>query len=171
MKASFYIIILFILLLTLQISFFDVLFSGFLVPPIILSAVVVWTVSKGFRQALWWFLPLLLLYELLTSGEIRLVSLYGVLLAYSASFLSRRTLIENSFASALFYAFLIECGAVVYYVGTAFLLKTYFVLAAWQSLVFQLGVIFVIFLLVRKGLLVFQNYLNTMYSDRALMMR
>jgi len=60
MKVALYHSLLFIFLLAVQISFLDVLFPDFLVPLIILSAVVVWTVGLGFRQALWYLLPLLI---------------------------------------------------------------------------------------------------------------
>lgn len=171
MKTALYTITLFLFLLTLQISFFDVLFSHFLVPVVIVSAVVVWTVTQGFRQALWWILPALLLYELFTSGTLSLMSVYGVVLAYGISFLSRRTLIENGFAAAFFYSMVIEVSAFCYHVGMMLVFKTPLPVMSWQNWLFQLGVILVVFVLVRKVLLSFQRHLDTLRSDRALMIR
>ena len=73
MKIGAYILILLSLLLVVQISFVDVLFPTFLVPAVIFASLVVWTLTLGFRSALWYIIPLLILYELLTAGEVRLL--------------------------------------------------------------------------------------------------
>jgi len=171
MKVALYHSLLFIFLLAVQISFLDVLFPDFLVPLIILSAVVVWTVGLGFRQALWYLLPLLILYEVLVVGGIHLLSIYGVLLAYGTSFLSRRMLIENSILASLFYALGIISSACLYQWITQEGFHKAWSLPSFTSILFQILIAIPVFLLTRKILFAFQARMDTLRSDRALMIR
>ena len=171
MKIVLYHILLFTFLLTTQISFLDVLFPDFLVPLLILSAAVVWTVSLGFRQALGYLVPLLISYELLASGDIRLLSIYVVLLAYGTSFLSRRMLIENSGLASLFYVASIIGSAVVYHLASQLWLPGGIDLPSWKSLLLQTGVAFLVFFFTKKVLFAFQAHIDTLRSDKALMIR
>jgi hypothetical protein len=171
MKIAFYYIFLYIFLLSLQISFLDVLFPNFLVPIVILVAGVIWTIRLGFKQALWRLVPLLIFYELLVSGELRLFVIYGVILAYATSFLSRRMLIEESVLAVVFYSFCIIVGALVFQVGTQLLLQMPVTGISWQSFIIQYGVTVVLFWVTKKIIFFFQDRIDTYRSDRALMIR
>ncbi len=171
MKIALYYSFLFAFLLTTQISFLDIIFPDFLVPLLVLSAVVVWTVSLGFRQALWYILPLLILYELLAAGDIRLLSIYGVLLAYGTSFLSRRMLIENTTLASLFYVASIMGGAYLYQWASQLWLVGVVDLPSFQSGLFQTGVAILVFFFTKKILFAFQSRVDTLRSDQALMIR
>ncbi len=171
MKITLYTFILLGLLLVLQVSFLDVLFPSFLVPTVIFASLVIWTLSLGFRQALWYILPLLLLSELLTAGEIRLLSVYGILLSYGVSFLSRRMLIENFLLSAIFYTVIIMMSALFYHVAVALIFPSLKYVFMMKAFFFESMITFLIFIFIRKLLIFFQHYLDTLRSDRALMIR
>jgi hypothetical protein len=171
MKIVLYQTLLFASLLTIQISFLDILFPYFLVPLIVLSAVVIWTVDLGFRQALWYVLPLLILYELLTVGGIHVLSIYGVLLAYATSFFSRRMLIENNSFISFFYAVAIVSSAGLYQWLIQVGLERVWVLPSWQSIGWQISVAVLVFFLTQKVLSAFRTCIDRLRSDQALMIR
>ena len=171
MKIALYYSFLFTFLLTTQLSFLDIIFPNFLVPLLVLSAVVIWTVSLGFRQALWYILPLLISYELLAAGNIRLLSIFGVLLAYGTSFLSRRMLIENSTLASLFYVASIMGGAFLYQWATQWWLLGVVNWPSFGSSLLQSSIAILVFLFAKKILFAFQVRIDTLRSDKALMIR
>jgi ABC-type uncharacterized transport system permease subunit len=115
--------------------------------------------------------PLLVFYELLTSGELRLFVIYGVILAYATSFVSRRMLIEESTLAVFFYSFCIITGALFYQVAIQLLLRLPVQGISWQSLLLQYGMTVVTFWMTKKVIFFFQDRIDTLRSDRALMIR
>ncbi len=171
MKIGAYILILLSFLLVVQISFVDVLFPTFLVPAVIFASLVVWTLTLGFRSALWYIIPLLILYELLTAGEVRLLGAYAVLLSYGVSFLSRRMLIDNVALSTIFYTAIIMFGALFYHGVVGLIFTTLRYKVTLGEFFFEYLITFIIFVLVRKILIAFQLSIERLRSDRALMIR
>jgi hypothetical protein len=114
MKIFFFRFVLLLLFVLLQLSFFDILFPWFRAPLFLLNAVVVWTLVRGFPGALFMTVPLTILFESASLGEVTWFSLYAVLFAYGTSFLSRRLLLEHQGIGLGLYA-LISYGGVLLY--------------------------------------------------------
>lgn len=103
-----------LLILFLQISFFDILFPWFKAPLFLLGAMVALTLVRGFPQALFVTLPLAILFDVASLGAVGWFSLYATLFTYGTSFLSRRLLIEHQGFGLLLYALVAYGGALLY---------------------------------------------------------
>ncbi len=114
MKLFFFRMAIVLLLVFLQLSFFDILFPWFHVPILILVAVVAWTLVSGFPHALFMTVPLTILFDAVLQGAVGAFSLYAILLAYGTSFLSRRLLIEHRGLSLGLYGLFAAFSAVAY---------------------------------------------------------
>ncbi len=75
MKIFFFRFVLLLLFVLLQLSFFDILFPWFRAPLFLLNAVVVWTLVRGFPGALFMTVPLTILFESASLGEVTWFSL------------------------------------------------------------------------------------------------
>ncbi len=173
MKIIFYYSLLFLILLVLQFSFFNILFSFVGVPLVILIAGIIWTLRLGFREALWLLVPLLLLYDVLGSGRLEIFSVYVIFFVYTVSFLSRRVLLENVTVSTLIYSLFTYLGILLYALSRGLFGEhnwMYFSEVTTQAL----GILILIvgtFLVVRSIILRFQNKIDQLRSDSALMIR
>ena len=114
MKALLFRIIFLLLLVLLQLSFFDILFPWFQAPLFLLGAVVVLTLIRGFPRSLWMTVPLVLLFESASAGAVTWLSLYAVFFSYGTSFLSRRLLIEHQGFGLGLYALVSYGGTLLY---------------------------------------------------------
>jgi hypothetical protein len=173
MKIYFYYFLLFVVLLILQFSFLNVLFPFVGAPLCIIAAGVIWTIRLGFRKALWLLVPLLLLYDVLGAGRIEVYSLYILFFSYAMSFLSRRVLLENTLVSTFFYSFLIFLGVeFAFFLSLYFTDKTFLVTALGERrYVANFLVAWFSFFLVKKIIFFFQNKIDQLRSDNALMIR
>ncbi len=97
-----------------QLSFLDILFPRTFAPIFLFSALVAWTLIVSFPAVLRIALPLVLLFEALSSGTVGSVSLYSIPLLYATSFLSRRLLIEHRGMGIFLYALYVSAGVFGY---------------------------------------------------------
>ncbi len=114
MKSFLFRSIFLLILVLLQLSFFDVLFPWFRAPLFLLGAVVVFTLVRGFPNALFMTVPLTLLFESASLGAVTWFSLYAVFFSYGTSFLSRRLLIEHQGFGLGLYG-LVSYGGILLY--------------------------------------------------------
>ncbi|MBP9727940.1 MAG: hypothetical protein KBD27_01035 [Candidatus Moranbacteria bacterium] len=114
MKAFLFRTIFLLLLVLLQLSFFDILFPWFRAPLFLLGAVVVLTLVRGFPRSLWMTVPLILIFESASIGAVTWLSIYAVFFSYGTSFLSRRLLIEHQGLGLGLYALVSYGGALLY---------------------------------------------------------
>lgn len=122
MKAFLFRIIFLLLVVLLQLSFFDILFPWFQAPLFLLGVVVVFTLIRGFPGSLWMTVPLILLFESISVSTVTWLSLYAVFFSYGTSFLSRRLLIEHQGLGLGLYALVSYGGALLYQSSFAFFL-------------------------------------------------
>jgi hypothetical protein len=95
-------ILLLLVIVILQRSFLDILWPGLDAPSLIIATIVALVFILGFSRALGWVIALVFFYELLGSGTVQAVfPVAAVAIAYAASFLSRRLLIERHAESSL----------------------------------------------------------------------
>lgn len=127
MKVFFFRSIFLLLLVLLQLSFFDILFPWFRAPLFLLGAVVVFTLVRGFPGALFMTVPLTLLCDVVSVGAITWFSVYAVIFSYGTSFLSRRLLIEHQGLGLGLYALVSYSGVVLY--------QLFFSLVVYQQIV------------------------------------
>jgi hypothetical protein len=173
MKIAFYYSILFLILLVLQFSFLNILFSFLSIPLVILIAGVVWTLRLGFHQALWLLVPLLFLHDLLGPGRLEVFSVFVIFFAYAVSFLSRRVLLESTILSTAVYSFFIYLSIVLYTFGLGWYRGD---MGGYVSTVLSqsFGSLLVIvgsFWIIRGIILRFQRKIDQLRSDSALMIR
>ncbi len=116
MKIFFLRLFVLLLLVFLQISFFDILFPWFRAPIFLLGAIVAFTLVRGFPNALFMTLPLTLLFDAASAGAVTWFSLYATVFVYGTSFLSRRLLIEHRGLGLGLYG-LVAYGGVLLYQG------------------------------------------------------
>lgn len=116
MKIFFLRLLVLLLLVFLQISFFDILFPWFRAPLFLLGAIVAFTLVRGFPDALFMTLPLSLLFDTASAGAVTWFSIYATIFAYGTSFLSRRLLIEHRGLGLGLYG-LVTYGGVLLYQG------------------------------------------------------
>lgn len=114
MKIFFIRVCVILILVFLEVSFFNVLFSTTPAPLILIASVVAWVLIVGFSQALYMLIPLALLFDIVTMGVLGAFSLYALLLAYTTSFISRRFLVEYHGIGMVPYAFFVGIGAIGY---------------------------------------------------------
>ncbi len=89
-------------LVIFQRSFLDILWPRFDAPSLIIATIIALVFILGFIRSLNWVLLLIFFYGLLGSGDMQgLFPIMAVGIAYSASFLSRRLLIERHMESSL----------------------------------------------------------------------
>lgn len=114
MKILLFRIIFLLLLVFLQISFFNILFPWFRAPLFLLGVVVAFALVRSFPQALFMTVPLTLLYDAATVGAVSWFTLYAVLFAYVTSFLLRRLFLEHHGLGLLLYAIVAYGAALLY---------------------------------------------------------
>lgn len=122
MKVFFLRLLVIVVILFLQLSFLDILIPQVSAPILIFIAAIAWTLISGFPEVFSWTIPLVILFEAVSSGTIGSVSLYAVPLMYCTSFLSRRLLIQHRGTGIFLYA-LFACGGVLGYQGIFFTIK------------------------------------------------
>lgn len=103
-----------LILVILQISFFDILFPWPQAPVFLLITVAAWTLVLGFPRSLYMTVPLTLVFDSVAYGAVSWFSLYAVLFAYGNSFLSRRLLIEHRALSLALYSLFAAGGVLMY---------------------------------------------------------
>lgn len=108
----------------LQFSFFDILFPWFRAPLFLLGVVVILTLVRGFPSALLMTVPVTLLYDATTLGQVTWFSVYAVIFSYGTSFLSRRLLIEHQGFGLALYAVIAFGGTLMYQLVFSFLIYT-----------------------------------------------
>lgn len=172
MKIVFLQTFLILFLVVLQASFVDILFPAFVIPVVILSASVIWTLTLGFREALWFIIPLLLVYDSLSAGMIEPFSLFIIFFCYAVSFISRRILLEHSGLSILIYASFIY-GALFVYQGVISKVtgSPFFVVSTVSMAMLYFIVTIAVFACMKIFLLRFQAFISQIRSDQALMIR
>ncbi|MCW1888644.1 MAG: hypothetical protein KIH67_003775 [Candidatus Moranbacteria bacterium] len=173
MKIAIYYSILFLVLLLLQFSFLNILFSFITIPLIVLIAGAIWTLRLGFHQALWLLIPLLILHDLLGSGKLEIFSVFVIFFAYTVSFLSRRVLLESVLISTIVYSLFIYLGMVFYALGLGWYREDIWI---YLAPIFRQGggillVILGSFWVTRSIILRFQRKIDQLRSDSALMIR
>ncbi len=95
-------ILLLLLIVILQRSFLDVLWSGLDAPSLIIVTAITLVFVQGFARSLRWVLLLIFFYALLGNDGIQgWFPVIAVGIAYATSFLSRRLLIERYVESSL----------------------------------------------------------------------
>lgn len=114
MKLLFYRIIFLLFLVLMQLSFFDIIFPWFRIPLFLLGVVVIFTLVRGFPQALFMTVPLTLLFDVTSIGTVTWFSFYAVIFSYGTSFLSRRLLVEHRGLGLLLYAVVSYGGVLLY---------------------------------------------------------
>lgn len=119
MKVFFLRLAFVLLLVFLQISFFNILFPWFHAPMFLLTIVVAWTLVLGFPRSLFMILPLTLLFDIISYGKVSEFSLYAVLLAYGTSFLFKRLHLEHRGLGLSVYALYAGSGILVYQLGVS----------------------------------------------------
>src|SRR3990167_8048401 len=113
----FFLRLLFILsLVSFEFSFFDVLFPKIAVPVILIVSIVAWTLLVGFPSVLYMVIPLSAFFDIASSGNLGLLTLYAVPLSYTTSFLSRRLLAEHLGTGMILYALFASLGSFGYVV-------------------------------------------------------
>src|SRR3990167_1495084 len=111
----FFLRLLFILsLVSFEFSFFDVLFPKIAVPVILIVSIVAWTLLVGFPSVLYMVIPLSAFFDIASSGNLGLLTLYAVPLSYTTSFLSRRLLAEHHGTGMILYALFTSLGSLGY---------------------------------------------------------
>lgn len=166
MKILFFRILFLLLLVFLQLSFFNILFPWFHAPLFLLGVVASYALVKNFPEALFMTVPLTLLYDAASIGAVSWFSLYAVFFAYVTSFLLRRLLLEHTgiglalyalvaFGAALLYQTLFSFVKHDYSFGETVLLNT-----SSESLIFSLILFFPIFLLMYSSIKQFEQYLE-----------
>jgi hypothetical protein len=126
MKIFFFRLLLLLLAIFLQISFFDILFPWFKAPLFLLGVIVALTLVRGFPGALFMTVPLTILFDIASFGAVTWFSFYATLFTYGISFLSRRLLIEHRGLGLLLYALVAYGGALLY--------QGFFSLVVYESL-------------------------------------
>lgn len=165
-------IFLFAGLLISEVAFLGIIFPSFPAPLVIMSAVVVWTLLLGFQRAIFFTVPLTLLYDILLSGQIRPFSVYMVLVAYSVSFLSRRLVVEHQGLAAFFYAAIVAAAAGGYQLFLAILEhRSLFPLFPGLPYLSFIFVAFVAFWFTYSLLTRFTRYIELLRAESALFTR
>lgn len=100
--------------LSLQISFFDILFPWITVPIWIFSFVIVWSLTIPFPQVFFRVIPMTMLFDILSFGAPGIFSLYAICLVYVMSFLSRQLSLERN-TVGMSFAFLFSFGVLMGY--------------------------------------------------------
>lgn len=128
MSIVFQQILILLFIAILQRSFLDILWPGFDAPSLIIAATIALVFVLGFARSLRWVLLLIFFYALLGNGGTQgLFPVVAVGIAYAASFLSRRLLIERHVESSLILGLV-----------SAFMALGYAVLfALWQDMPFS----------------------------------
>lgn len=121
MKVIFLRILFFILLVFLQISFFGIVFPWFHAPLFLIGVVVAMTLVRSFPSVLSIVLPVVLLYDVASSGTVTWFSVFSILTSYVTSFLLRRLMLDHRGVGLLLYA-LVSYGATLLYQGIFFTL-------------------------------------------------
>lgn len=169
MKIFFSRIAFLLLLVFLQISFFNILFPWFRAPLFLLGAVVAFALVRSFPAALFMTVPLTLFFDAISIGTVSWFSLYAAFFAYVTSFLLRRLLLEHHGTGLVLYA-LVAFGGALFYQGlfslvvyrlaapeTAALLRS---APSTESLMFSLLVFLPVFLLTYAIVRRFERYLE-----------
>lgn len=168
-----------ILLVLLQLSFFDILLPWFRAPLFLLGAVVALTLVRGFPKSLAMTVPLTLLFESASLGAVTWFSLYAVLFSYGTSFLSRRLLIEHRGFGLGLYAIVSFGGVLLYQSFFSFLLfergaseALHFAsMASFESVLFSLILSLPVFALTYIVTQRFEKYLELVEQRRFLNVR
>lgn len=169
MKILFFRISFLVLLVFLQISFFNILFPWFRAPLFLLGVVVAFALVRSFPAALFMTVPLTLLFDVISLGALSWFSLYAVFFAYVTSFLLRRLLLEHHGTGLVLYALVAFGGALFY--QALFSLVVYRLVApetvglfrsvpSGESLLFSLLVFLPVFLLTYVIIRRFERYLE-----------
>lgn len=169
MKDVFFRIAFLLLLVFLQLSFFNILFPWFRAPLFLLGVVISFVLIRNFPSALFMTLPLTLLFDTVSLGRVSWFSLYAVFFAYVTSFLLRRLLLEHKGVGLVLYG-LVAFGAALLY-QSLFSLVVYRFIAPETSLLlraapsvdtllFSLIVFLPVFLLTHYTIDRFERYLN-----------
>ncbi len=107
--------LLLLVIVILQRSFLDVLWPGLDAPSLIIATIIALVFILGFSRALGWVIMLVFFYELLGNGSIEAIfPVAAVGIAYAASFLSRRLLIERHVESSLALGLVSASAALAY---------------------------------------------------------
>lgn len=133
MKIFFLRTLFLLLLVLLQISFFDILFPWFRAPLFLLGVIVIFTLVRGFPNALFMTVPLTLLFDAVSLGIVTWFSLYAIIFSYGTSFLSRRLLIEHRGMGLGLYALVAYGGALFYQICFSFIMRIYFSKSSFSS--------------------------------------
>ncbi len=179
MKVFFFRIGLLLLFVLLQLSFFDILFPWFRAPLFLLHAIVAWTLLRGFPNVLLMTVPLTVLFESASLGEVTWFSLYAVLFAYGTSFLSRRLLIDHQGVGLGLYALVSYGGTLLYQALFFFFIHDgdlsqafHFVsMLSFDGAVFALLASLPIFAMTYLGVQRFEGYLDILRQRKFLNIR
>lgn len=96
-----------------QISFLNIVFEN-IVPQAVVALVIAWTFIRGFSEALPWVISVGILLDAISMSVIGTSSLAFVLIAYSASFLSKRFLVEHQGFGFLMIGLLTAAASFLY---------------------------------------------------------
>ncbi len=167
MKIFFLRIFLLLLLVFLQFSFFNILFPWFRAPLFLLGVVVIFSLVRGFPSTLFMTVPLTLLFDALTVGEISWLTPYAVFFAYVTSFLLRRLLLEHRGVGLVLYALLAYGAALLYQALFPFVVSwkmvsvsTLLTLPSTDSLLFALVLFVPLFVVTYFCIGRFESYLE-----------
>ncbi|MFZ3031849.1 MAG: hypothetical protein WA082_02330 [Candidatus Moraniibacteriota bacterium] len=109
-----------LLLVFLQLSFFNIFFPWFRAPLFLLGGIAAFALVRPFPGVLFMTVPMTLLFDGVSSGAVTWFSFYAVFFAYVTSFLLRRLLLEHRGFGFWLYAVVVFGAALFYQVIFSF---------------------------------------------------
>lgn len=174
MKIFFLRLLFMLIIVFFECSFFDILFPATPAPFLLIASIVAWVLLSGFPQALFIIIPLAALFDIVTTGMPRTLTLYAVPLAYTTSFLSRRLLVEHRGAGMFLYALFAAIGALGYtlfdvlffqsdkFFGLQEISSSFWLMFSFSNILSAIALSLPIFFLAYAGIRRFEGYIGTM---------
>ncbi len=97
-----------------ELSFLELLFPDVVAPLFLLALVIALVAVLDFPRGFWWSVGSSITFDLLRSGELTLLTVWMVVLAYVTSFLSRRLTFGGGHTSRLLLTLLMVVAVAVY---------------------------------------------------------